>query len=444
MRIVDENSFQMIYRQSIDNCLADAIGPTGLDRAVYMAALARTAPALDQLRDWRQSGGLPLLGLPDARADLEVLKQIAERYRTQFDDVVVLGTGGSSLGGRSLYALADAGWGPTPGTPRLHFMDNVDPNSFDALFGALTPARAGFLVISKSGGTAETIAQALACFDWLRSAGEQISTHAVAIAEDADNPLCRLARRHDFTVLGHDPRVGGRFSVLSPVGMLPAMIAGVDAVAVREGAASVLAQMFAAENPTDSAPAIGATINVALAEARGVGTTVLMPYCDRLVPFTQWFRQLWAESLGKEGKGTTPVNATGSVDQHSQLQLYLDGPNDKLFTIVNAETGGNPLNISIADDPALDYLEGCGLGDLLDAGQRGTVDSLVAAGRPVRIIAVPQVDARSLGALMMHYMLETIIAAHLLGVEPFDQPAVEDGKVRARRYLEGMPMLCVS
>ena len=434
----------MIYRQSIDNCLADAIGPTGLDRAAYEALLARTAPVLDQLRDWRQSGGLPLLALPDARADLEALTPIAERYRSQFDDVVILGTGGSSLGGRSLYALADAGWGPPPGTPRLHFMDNVDPHSFDALLGGLTPARTGFLVISKSGGTAETVSQALACFAWLQAAGEAISAHAVAIAENANNPLRRLAGRHDVAVLDHDPGIGGRYSVLSLVGMLPALIAGLDAVAIREGAASVLDGTVAAETPADSPPAIGAAINVALAEAHGIGATVLMPYSDRLPPFAQWFRQLWAESLGKDGKGTTPINAAGTVDQHSQLQLYLAGPNDKLFTIVMTEPGGAPLDTTIADDQSLDYLDGCSLGDLLDACQRGTADSLAAAGRPVRVISVPRVDARSLGALIMHFMLETIVAAHLLGVEPFDQPAVEDGKVRARRYLEEKSLRCVS
>jgi glucose-6-phosphate isomerase len=428
----------MIYRHSIDNCLADGIGATGLDRATYEAALARTAPALDQLRNWRNGGGLPLLTLPDARDDLEALSPIAARYRDRFDDVVILGTGGSSLGGRSLYALVDAGWGPPVGTPRLHFMDNVDPHSFDALFGRLTPARTGLLVISKSGGTAETLSQALACFAWLQAAGVEIASHAVAIAEDADNPLRRLSARHGLVVLDHDPGVGGRYSVLSLVGMLPAMIAGLDAAAIREGAAAVLDETLAAKGPADSPPAVGAAVNIALAEENGVGATVLMPYSDRLAPLAQWFRQLWAESLGKDGKGTTPINAVGTVDQHSQLQLYLAGPNDKMFTIVMTEAGGDPLDTAIAADPALDYLTGRSMGDLLDACQRGTADTLAAAGRAVRVISLECVDERAMGALMMHFMLETIIAAHLLDIDPFDQPAVEDGKQRARRYLDAM------
>lgn len=431
---MDENGVRMTYRQSIENCLADGIGPTGLNRSVYEAVLARTGPALDRLRDWHATGGLPLLALPDARDDLAALEPVAERFRRNFDDVVVLGTGGSSLGGRSLYTLADAGWGPPKGAPRLHFMDNVDPHSFDALRAALDPARTGLLSISKSGGTAETMAQTLLCLDWLGAEKDR----ATIVTEAADNPLRRLAERYGFTVLDHDPGVGGRYSVLSLVGMLPALIAGLDAVAIREGAAGVLHASLRAGAPADSAPAVGAALNVALAEAKGVNATVVMPYSDRLGPFALWFRQLWAESLGKDGKGTTPINAVGTVDQHSQLQLYLAGPNDKMFTIVMTESGGDGLNTAIAADPALDYLSGRSLGDLLDACQRGTADTLAVSGRPVRVMMVDRVDEKALGALMMHYMLETIVAAHLWGVDPFDQPAVEDGKQRARRYLDAM------
>jgi glucose-6-phosphate isomerase len=163
-----------------------------------------------------------------------------------------------------------------------------------------------------------------------------------------------------------------------------------------------------------------------------------MPYCDRLVCFASWFRQLWAESLGKDGKGTVPINAAGTVDQHSQLQLYLGGPNDKMFTLIKGPGGGDALDGALTADPSLDYLSGRSLGDLLNACEQGTADSLAARGRPVRVMTVKVVDERTLGALMMHYMLETIIAAHLLGVNPFDQPEVEDGKQRARAYLEAM------
>ena len=428
----------MSYTQNVDNCLAGSIGSVGLTDSMLEAALAKSAGALDQLRAWKQEGGLPLLALPAARDDLAVLVPVAARYRDDFDDVVILGTGGSSLGGKSLYALVDAGWGPPDGAPRLHFMDNVDPHSFATMFAALDPARTGVLSISKSGGTAETLSQTLLCLDWLRKSGRTFADHVTVIAEDADSALRRLAARHGLPALEHDPGVGGRYAVLSVVGMLPAMIMGLDAIAVREGAAEVLDATLAAEQPRDSAPAVGAAVSVALATERNIAATVVMPYVDRLNCFSFWFRQLWAESLGKDGKGTVPINAAGTVDQHSQLQLYLGGPNDKMFTLIKGPEGGDALDGSLAEDPSLDYLIGRSLGNLLNAYEQGTADSLAAKGRPVRIIEVESVDARTMGGLMMHFMLETIIAGHLLDVNPFDQPEVEDGKHRARRYLEAM------
>jgi glucose-6-phosphate isomerase len=165
-----------------------------------------------------------------------------------------------------------------------------------------------------------------------------------------------------------------------------------------------------------------------------------MPYIDRLAPFGFWFRQLWAESLGKDGKGTTPVRAVGAVDQHSQLQLYLAGPADKLFTLVTLDQAGTGAAFppDLAQDGALAYLAGKRLGDLLAAEQRATVTSLLRNGRPTRVIHLARLDEERLGALFMHFMLETIIAADLLGVDAFDQPAVEEGKVLARQYLGEM------
>jgi glucose-6-phosphate isomerase len=162
-----------------------------------------------------------------------------------------------------------------------------------------------------------------------------------------------------------------------------------------------------------------------------------MPYADRLGEFGFWFRQLWAESLGKDGHGTTPIRALGTVDQHSQLQLYLAGPRDKLFTVLTVASAGigRPVDRALAQDPELAYLSGHGLGDLIAAEARATYETLARNRRPVRLIALERLDEAALGGLFMHYMLETILAARLIGVDPFDQPAVEEGKVLARRYL---------
>ena len=429
----------MLYEHDIAGCLAETIGENGLETEELDAALARAAPASKALKRRREDGSLPLLRLPARRDDLAALADLAAEFRRRFAHVLVLGIGGSSLGGQTLLALADQGFGPRPGAPRLHFMENIDPASFAALFAAIDPAKTGVVAISKSGGTAEPLAQLLVTLDWLRQAlgTDEIGDRAVAITEPRDNPLRRLATAQQMRVLDHDPGIGGRYTVLSNVGLLPALIAGLDAVALREGAAAVLDAALAAADPRDSEPALGAAVSVALAEQRGIDITVLMPYVDRLAPFGLWFRQLWAESLGKDGKGTTPIRAMGAVDQHSQLQLYLAGPPDKMFTLVLLEQAGKGERMppDLAADRDLVYLAGRRLGDLLAAEQRATATSLIRNGRPTRLIRLARLDERSLGALLMHFMLETIIAADLLGVDAFDQPAVEEGKVLARQYL---------
>ena len=431
----------MDYRQSIDGCLAETVGQRGLDRESLDAMLARTVPALEKLKRWREDGSLPLLRLPERKDDIAQLKRILKTFRAaprqRFRDVIILGTGGSSLGGQTLYALADQ-----RALPRLHFLDNIDPATFKALFAALDPARTGVVAISKSGGTAETMTQFAICIDWLRSKldADAVGRHTIAITEPRDNPLRLLAMRLKTPILDHDPGIGGRYSVLSNVGLLPAMLAGLDVAALRQGAGETLDAALGAGAPQDSAPALGAVLNVGLLERHGIGTTVIMPYLDRLAYFGLWFRQLWAESLGKNGKGTTPIRAMGTVDQHSQLQLYLAGPADKMFTIVTGEVAGMGESIAadLASDPSLAYLHGKRMGDLLDAEQRATEQSLIRNGRPTRRIHLQRLDEKTLGGLLMHFMLETIIAADLLGVNAFDQPAVEEGKVIARQYLGEM------
>jgi glucose-6-phosphate isomerase len=431
----------MDYRQSIEGCLAEQVGQRGLDPGTLDALLTRAAPALDKLKRLRDDGSLPLLRLPGRKDDIAQLRRILKTFRAaprqKFRDVLILGTGGSSLGGQTLYALADE-----RAQPRLHFLDNIDPATFEALFAAIDPARTGVIAISKSGGTAETMTQFAICIDWLRTKldPDAVGRHTIAVTEPRDNPLRQLAARLTVPILDHDPGIGGRYSVLSNVGLLPAMLAGLDVVALREGAGETLEAALSAGTPRESAPALGAAISVGLAEQRGIGTTVILPYVDRLAHFGLWFRQLWAESLGKDGKGTTPIRAMGTVDQHSQLQLYLAGPADKMFTIVTSEVAGSGPIVprDLATDPSLAYLTGKRMGDLLDAEQRATEQSLIRNGRPTRRFHIARLDEKTLGGLLMHFMLETIIAADLFGVNAFDQPAVEEGKVIARQYLGEM------
>ena len=426
----------MFYRQAIDDALDTSVSAKGLSRASLDKAMAELRPALDKIRHWHASDELPLLKLPARRDDLAALKPHAERF-AKFEHVVVMGSGGSSLSGKTLVALKDQGFGPLKDRPKLWFMDNIDPATFAALIERLPLARTGFIPISKSGATPETIAAFLTLTAALEAkAGKAaLASNVLAITEAADNPLRLLAAQMGCTILDHDPKVGGRFSALSLVGMLPAMIAGLDCAAVREGAASVLDPVLAANDTTGIAPAIGAALSVGLAREKGINITVLMPYVDRLNTFAFWYRQIWAESLGKDGNGTTPAVALGTVDQHSQVQLYLGGPADKLFTLLIQDTAGQGPVLQPGSDKALDYLAGQTMGDLLLAEADATAATTVKAGRPTRVIRVAKVDERTIGALMMHFILETIFAAHLWKIDAFDQPAVEDAKVLARQYL---------
>lgn len=432
----------MLYRQIIQDCFAAHVGPNGLEDDDIKEFLERTGPIVDGLRQSLDEGDLPLLGLPFSTADLDELDPVAQRFRGAFDDVVVLGTGGSSLGGQTLYSLADCGFGPTKGGPKIHFIDNVDPDTFEHLFEQLDLMRTGFIVISKSGSTAETVAQFIACLDRLMTlkGRDSAAKHALVITEPGNNPLRSLANRLSLPVLDHDPNIGGRYSALSLVGLLPAMIAGLDARAVRAGARAVLDATLKAPDPRESDAALGASIKVAFLQKKGVANTVLMPYVDRLANFGLWFQQLWAESLGKQGTGSTPIRAMGTRDQHSQMQLYLDGPRDKMFTLMTLDVQGKGELISnaLVKEEELAYLQRRRMGDLLDAEQRATAQTLVKNGCPTRLIELPRLDEEVMGALMMHFMLETIIAAGLMGVNAFDQPAVEQGKVLARQFLSEM------
>ena len=429
----------MTYQQSIECCLADSVGDGGLSAATLARLLEAAGPSLARLAAAGADGSIRFLAAPRLSDDLAACGEVARAFRDACADVLVLGTGGSSLGAQSLYALVDRGFGPGAGAPRLHFLDNVDPDSFDVLLANLDFAETGVLAVSKSGGTAETLAQLLVILPRLEAALGQdgVAKRLAVITEPGDGKLGALADSYGCPRLPHDPDLGGRFSVFSAVGALPALIAGLDAAAFRAGACEVLDASLGAATAGDSPPALGAAVAVGLAQDRNILQNVVMAYADRLATFALWHRQLWAESLGKDGLGLTPIDARGATDQHSQLQLYLAGPRDKLFTILSLETAGRGPEIEAAraDGAGLDYLRGRHMGDLLDAMARATADTLARNGRPVRQIRLKKLGEHQLGALMMHFMLETVIAADLMGVNPFDQPAVEEGKQLARDYL---------
>ncbi|MDA0228971.1 MAG: glucose-6-phosphate isomerase [Proteobacteria bacterium] len=414
----------MRYEHQITNCFANEIGQFGVTPGDYDTALARTAPALAQISAWHAAGSHPFLLYPDRNNDLPMLERVAGRLCERFKKIAVIGVGGASLGGQAVIALA----APTnaDATP-IVFLDNPNSARLEAVLAG--EAETGFIVISKSGATAETLAQTLLALDHARA------DRFLFITGPGDNPLRRVASELGITVLDHDPGLGGRFSVFSLVGVLPALIAGLDAGALRRGASEILETVLSVGEPAEAPPAVGAAL--ALAMTQRLSATVYMPYDDRLLALAHWQRQLWAESLGKDGQGATPVVARGAVDQHSQLQLYLDGPADKLFTLitVGASFDGPRITEKLAAMAGADYLAGKSLDELMAAEASATRDALGEAGRPVREIVLPILDEAALGALMMHFMLETVIIALCSNIDPFNQPSVERGKVLARDNL---------
>jgi len=388
----------------------------------------RLPECMAALKAMHESGAWPVLQLPSQREDLDEIEAVAHAIRDHADYLVVLGTGGSSLGGQTLVALSESAF-------PVYFMDNLDPHSIERFFARHPAQQAHVLMVSKSGGTVETLAQAALWIAALRRVvgDAALPEYAHAITEDGPNPLRALAEQWDIPTMTHDAALGGRYSVLSLVGLIPAAVAGVDMYAVRAGADAVLEEAL---RDAQAAPYLGAAWQCALMPSHPIA--VWMPYADRLATFGAWVQQLWAESLGKQGKGSTAVRALGAVDQHSQLQLYLDGPADKSFHLLTLNHAGRGPMMDAQGAAALAHLAGKRVGDVMQALQFGTVETLKRHQLPLRVLAMEDLDAYALGALLMHLMLETMLAAHLLGVNAFDQPAVEEGKQIARDYLRGM------
>ena len=437
------------YTQSLELALMPKCGDSALEASALEPYLNKLAPALSHLKTAYDEGSLPLLLSPGRRDDIAQAQAALDILRRGAHDIILLGTGGSSLGGQALAQMA--GW-QVPGIitasvddeTGLHFLDNLDPLAMSALLLGLDLKTSRFIVISKSGTTSETLMQMLVVIEALKEAGLDwnLAQHFLCLTEPeakgAQNALRKLCQLHEIPVLDH-PDIGGRYTALSVVGIIPAMLMGLDPIAIREGAQSVIEPIIHGIQPGNYAPALGAALQAALLEERQVSTCVLMPYAGRLQAFTKWFVQLWSESLGKDGKGTTPIAASGPVDQHSQLQLFLDGPADKLVTIIMTDLAamGPVVPQALANDPELGYLAGHAIGDLVDSQQRATAETLARNSRPVRVIHSQVLDEQTMGALLMHFMIETILMAHLLEVDPFDQPAVEEGKLLARSYLAG-------
>lgn len=424
----------------INDAMSAAIGAHGLEPADLDALAPLAAKVHAELQARRKSGELGFFDLPfdEKAADeaIEVGRSLAQR----FENVVVLGIGGSSLGPRALFCgLCHPFHNLLPrekrGGARLFFPDNSDPATFAGLLDLLDLEKTAFLAITKSGGTAETWSQLLVARERLISAvGEAgFRERVVAITDPEKGALRKVATTEGLRTLPVPPSVGGRFSVLTAVGLVPAAAAGIDVKQLLAGAADMAKRCEEPEiwkNPAY----LFAALHHAMDRKKGRDIHVLMPYCDALRDLADWFVQLWAESLGKklgEGHvGPTPFRAVGATDQHSMLQLLMEGPHDKLVAFITTDAPRADLQIPKAYEsvPDVAYLGGHSMFELLSVEQRATAGALAAVGRPSLALRVSEVNPFAVGELMYLLEVATAFAGGLYGVNPFDQPGVEAGK----------------
>jgi glucose-6-phosphate isomerase len=416
------------------------ISPGGIDPAGWEASAKQFDIAKRNFDELRAGASVGFVDLPSDKTLLAQVEQFASSARGRYDDVVILGIGGSALGPIALRtSLRPSGWNllddkARGGYPRLHVLDNVDPETIAALLGRLRLERTLFIVTSKSGGTAETMAQFLIVHDRLSREKLEIARHLVFVTDPKQGALRPLAERLKVPALDIPANIGGRFSVLSAVGTLPAALIGIDVKALLSGAVEMAKRCETAEL-TKNPAGVYAMLQW-LADTRlSKKTVVFMPYSDPLRDFAAWFVQLWAESLGKQrpdgtSVGSTPLAALGATDQHAQVQLFMEGPADKTVTFVAVDQRATDVTIPTAfqDVKELGYLGGHSLGELIDIEQRATAGALAKRGRPNMTIHLERVDASQVGQLMMLLELATAYAGQLYGIDAFNQPGVELGK----------------
>ncbi|MGH9557278.1 MAG: glucose-6-phosphate isomerase [Terriglobales bacterium] len=437
------------------NTLESAVGagglhPGDLDEAAATAAVAAFRKRVD-------SGEIGFPHLPEDRGVARAVTEFADDLRDAIDDVLVLGIGGSALGS---YALDVALRGPHPlqapvpgsrgarggrktsarrgAKPRLVVLDNIDPGLAAAALEQLNPRRTAVLVIAKSGSTAETLSQFLIVRQWMvKALGRKARARIIAITDPHKGDLLAIAKEERYPLFFVPPNVGGRFTVLSPVGLLPAALIGVNIEKLLGGARAANAVCWSAklaENPALASAAVHHALNT----KRGKSIEVVFAYSSFLWGAAFWYRQLWAESLGKRvdrsGKvvecGQTPVAALGATDQHSQLQLYREGPRDKMITFWRVERPRADLRIprDFTGYDSCGYLGGKKMSALFDAERTATEAALTSAGRPNCRWALARVDEATLGAFFQMLEFQTAFAGELYGVDAFDQPGVELGK----------------
>jgi glucose-6-phosphate isomerase len=426
------------------NVMADAVGAdNGIAEEALTALGLRAKEIQARLQDKWETGKLPFYDLPTKLDDAKAIKRAAASLQKNFKNMVVLGIGGSALGTAALLSalkshthnsLSDK----KRGGMRLFIADNIDPDWFTDLLTGVKLKETVFNVISKSGSTAETMSQFMIVVDILKSKlGKEWKKHLVITTDAAAGTLRPIADKQKIKSFIVPDGVGGRFTVFTPVSLLPAACAGIDIVKLLNGAAR-MRERIVSDKITENPAALFSAIHYLLDTSKGKKMTVMMPYANGLYTIADWFRQMWAESLGKKEDihgnpihcGQTPIKALGATDQHSQVQLYVEGPFDKVVVFIEVEKFKNSVTIPGGYDEhaSIGYLSGSSLAALTAVEKEGTEYALTANHRPNMTIRLPEICEETVGQLL--YLLEgaTAFSGGLYNIDPFDQPGVEFGK----------------
>ncbi len=435
----------MRLRFDFNNMMAEYIGEEqGIERKDIEKLRPKLEKAAEDLKAKRDAGELQWMDLPYTQSEVVAdILATAEYIKENFDTFVVLGIGGSALGPIAVQQAInhlhynELSKEKRGGYPRFYVVDNVDPERMSALFDVIDIEKTVFNVITKSGSTSETMSQFLIVRDMLKEKlGDSYNEHIIATTDSSKGNLIKIAKDEGFKLFYIPDGVGGRYSELCPVGLLPAAVCGIDIEEMLAGAA-FMDENCKSSNVFENGPYMAATLQY-IAFNAGKNVSVMMPYADSLKFIADWYAQLWAESLGKEvdrdGKlvytGQTPVKALGVTDQHSQIQLYTEGPFDKVITFIGVDRYRASIDIphGYGDIPAVSFLGGHTLNELIKTEQMATEYALLKAQKLNRTITLPEVNEFTIGQLLYFLEVETAFMGELLNINAFDQPGVEEGK----------------
>ena len=435
----------MKIRLNFNNMMDSFVGEKGLSKEDLAALSGKIADMEKAMVEKRKNGGMDWRDLPyNQKEVVEDIISYAESVKDEFDAFVVLGIGGSALGPIALQqAVNHPYYNELPrekrgGWPRFYVADNVDPERLVYLFATIDPAKSLFNVISKSGGTSETMSQFMIIKELLEEklGKEEAAKHIVCTTDAVKGNLRPICEQEGYKSFVIPAGVGGRFSELTPVGLLPAAMTGIDIRELLAGAA-YMDELCQEEDTYKNIGYMYGILSYAAME-QGKNIQVMMPYADSLKYMSDWFAQLWAESLGKkfdnEGNvvhvGQTPVKSLGVTDQHSQVQLYAEGPFDKMIVFLGVDRYKETITIpkTYQDVPSLGFLGGATQNQLIQTEQMATEYALLKAGKMNMTLTLPEVNAFTIGELMYLFEVATAVGGELLGINAFDQPGVEGGK----------------